>query len=345
MLDDLKLIHTRDAQDALGVAASQWQQLNRTFEPAGDRPFGAIDTIVFAAMGGSALAALLIKVWPKIGIPLEVVRDYDLPDYVGANTLVILSSYSGNTEETLSALAQAEAKGAQIAVVTGGGELQRIAEEKNYLLMLLSENRFPRCSTFDNFRAALEILVCAGLLQHGSFESELQKAADFLKSATTQWLPDVATSNNPAKQLAQELIGKSVVIYSGPKLYPVAYKWKIDFNENAKQIAWISQLPEFNHNELTGWSKQPTDKPYAVIDLRSNLEHPRIQKRFEISAQLLSGVRPEPYVVEAAGETLLEQLAWSITFGDFVSLYLAILNGINPTPLELVDKLKQALAG
>ncbi|HSD56425.1 MAG TPA: SIS domain-containing protein, partial [Candidatus Saccharimonadales bacterium] len=158
------------------------------------------------------------------------------------------------------------------------------------------------------------------------------------------WLPDVPTSKNPAKQLAQELIGKSVVIYSGPKMYPAAYKWKIGFNENAKQVAWVNQLPEFNHNELTGWTKQPVEKPYAVIDLRSSLEHPRIQKRFEVGTRLLSGMRPQPNVVQAEGETTLDHLAWLIVFGDFVGIYLAILNGLNPVPLEMVDKLKQALS-
>jgi glucose/mannose-6-phosphate isomerase len=139
-------------------------------------------------------------------------------------------------------------------------------------------------------------------------------------------------------------MGKSIVVYSGPKLSPVAYKWKLGFNENAKQIAWVNQYPELNHNEFTGWSKQPVDKPYAVIELRSSLEHPRIQKRFEVTERLLSGIRPSPLVVDAEGESLLTQLVWSAVLGDFVSVYLALLNGLNPAPLELVDKLKQAMS-
>jgi glucose/mannose-6-phosphate isomerase len=138
-------------------------------------------------------------------------------------------------------------------------------------------------------------------------------------------------------------MGKSAVVYSGPKMHPAAYKWKISFNENAKHVAWLGQLPEFNHNEFLGWSKQPTDKPYAVIDLRSNLEHPRVQKRFEVSARMLSGMRPEPHVVQAEGETVLEQLLWLIAYGDFVTLYLAVLNGVNPAPVELVEKFKREL--
>ncbi len=344
MLDDLKLIHERDAQDALGVAASQWQQLTYAFTPSGNTKFSNVYNVVYAAMGGSAMAASLVNVWPKLGEPLEIVRDYDLPAYVDGDTLVIVSSYSGNTEETLSALEQAEAKGAQIAVITGGGKLQQIAEEKGYLLFLLPETRFARCATFWNFRAALEVLALAGLLQKEDFAPALEAGAKFLQQAIAQWLPDIATATNQAKQLAQEVIGKSVVLYSGPKMTPVAYKWKFGFNENAKQIAWLNQLPEFNHNEFTGWSKEPTEKPYVVIDLRSNLENPRIQKRFEVTARLLSGMRPEPLVVQPDGGTLLEQLLWGIALGDFVGLYTAMLNGENPTPLPLVDKLKTAMA-
>lgn len=344
MLDDLKLIHERDAQDALGVAADQWRQLTHIFTPSGNTTFSNVYNVVYAAMGGSAMAASLINVWPKIGEPFEIVRDYDLPAYVDGDTLVIVSSYSGNTEETLSALAQAEAKGAQIAVITGGGKLQQIAEEKGYLLFLLPETRFARCATFWNFRAALEVLALAGLIKKADFEPTLQASAEYLKQAIAQWLPDVATANNPAKQLAQEVIGKSVVLYSGSKMAPVAYKWKLGFNENAKQIAWLNQIPEFSHNEFTGWSKQPTEKPYAVIDLRSSFENPRVQKRFEVTARLLSGMRPEPLVVQMEGESLPEQLLWGVVFGDFVGLYTAILNGENPTPLPLVDKLKSAMA-
>jgi glucose/mannose-6-phosphate isomerase len=133
------------------------------------------------------------------------------------------------------------------------------------------------------------------------------------------------------------------VIYAGPKLFPAAYKWKISFNENAKNVAWCSQLPEYNHNEFLGWTSHPVDKPYAVIDLRSNLEHPRVQKRFQIADKLLSGQRPAPEVVEVKGDTLVQQMLWAVALGDFVSLYTALLNGLNPTPVDLIEKLKAAL--
>lgn len=343
MLDDLKLIHTRDAQDALGAAGKQWQHLQYSFTPSGDTSFAGIQHVVYAAMGGSAVAAEVVKVWPGTSVPLEVVRGYDLPTYVGVNTLVVVASYSGNTEETLSALRQAQAVGAKIAVITAGGQLQQIAEDQGYALLLLPKTEFPRCGVFYGVRALLQLFVSAGLADV-DYLAAFARVSDSLKKASATWAPETATAKNPAKQLAQELMGRSVVLYSGPLLYPAAYRWKMDVNENAKQIAWVNQFPEFSHNEFTGWSQQPVDKPYVVVDIRSNLENPAIQKRFEATSRLLSGKRPSSLVVQAQGADVFEQLAWTIVYGDFVSLYLAILNGINPGPLELVDKLKVALS-
>lgn len=341
MLDDLKLIHERDAQDTLGIAERQWEQLGYQFEAT--QSHVDVDNIVYSGMGGSALAAVLSVSWPGYKIPFQVVRDYDIPGYVSDRTYFIAASYSGNTEETISAIAQAEAKGAKIAVIAGGGKLADIAKEKGYPLMVLPKAEQPRYAVFYNLKALLVLLEEAGLLQGEGINAELEKGAEFLKNAVQAWLPTVPTEHNWAKQIALEIIGKSAVIYAGPKLAPTAYKWKISFNENAKHIAWTNQFPEFNHNEFMGWTKQPTNKPYAVIDLRSSFEHPRVQKRFEVSARMLSGMRPEPIVVNAEGETLLEHLLWIIAFGDFVTLYTALLNGLNPAPVDLIEKFKKAL--
>jgi glucose/mannose-6-phosphate isomerase len=342
MLDDLKYIHERDAADALGSAEHQLEQLTARLELTGNAPSGTIANVVYVGMGGSAVAAQLLYTWLVLSVPIEIVRDYDIPGYVDEHTLFIAASCSGNTEETLSALSQAAAKGAHIAVITGGGTLQKVAEENEYLCVVLPRAAHPRYGVFYTVRALIQVLEAVGLLS-GDMQAQLAPAADAVMKASKAWRPDVPTTKNLAKQIAQELIGKSIVVYSGPKLSPAAYKWKIDFNENAKHIAWVSQVPEFNHNEFTGWTKQPVDKPYAVIDLRSTLEHERVQQRFVISERLLSGVRPSPIVINAEGRTLLEQLLWTMVLGDFTSLYLALLNGLNPTPLPFVEKLKQAL--
>lgn len=342
MLDDLKYIHDRDAQDALGIAEKQWQQLEAQFDLSNWKP-SDVSNMVFAGMGGSALAALIATSWPKATVPFEICRTYDIPPYVDSHTLFIASSYSGNTEETLHALAQAEEKGAIIAVITSGGKLEGIAREKGYPLAVLPHVGQPRFGALAGLKALVSILERAGVCIEADAVLKLESGVPFLKEAVQPWLPTVPVKTNTAKQLALDIIGKSPVIYAGSKLYPAAYKWKISFNENAKNVAWCNALPEFNHNEFLGWTSHPTEKPYAVIDLRSDLEHPRVQRRFEVSDRLLSGRRPAANVVEVHGETILEQLLWAVAFGDFVSLYTALLNGLNPTPVELIEKFKSSL--
>lgn len=339
MLDDLSFIHRVDRADALGIASKEPDQLLHDFSFTAD--FGQIDNVVYAAMGGSALAASLSLSWPGYKLPFEVVRGYDLPAYVSPSTLCILASYSGNTEETLSALEQAEASGAMIVVISGGGKLLEIAQAKGYSFALLPKAKQPRYAVFYNLRALLEIGSVADILS----DKDLgwTEAASFLREMQASWQPTVPVKDNLAKQIALDCLGKSVVIYGGPKFAPVAYKWKISFNENGKHVAWNGTFPEFNHNEFIGWSQQPVDKPYTVIDLRSRLEHPRVQKRFELSERLLSGRRPSPIVINAEGDNLAQQLLFTVLLGDYVTLYTAIAGEIDPEPVELVEKFKQLL--
>jgi len=345
MLDDLKTIHARDAQDALGVAEKQWQQYKHHFKFQWEPP-NRVHKIVVAGMGGSGLAAKVIKSWPGPPVHYDVIQNYDLPEYADQFTLLVCSSYSGNTEETISVLEQAMSRPEDIrpmiVVIASGGKLLEAAQAQNLPHIQLPGNFQPRMTLGYQMRALLEVLEQTGVLS-GAL-GQLDEAADWLKGHMDNWLPVVPTSRNHAKQLALELMGKSPVIYAGPRLFPAAYKWKISFNENAKNVAWCNELPEFNHNEFLGWTSHPTEKPYAVVDLRSNLEHKRVQKRFKATEKLLSGKRPAPYVVDAQGGTLIEQLLWTIALGDFTSLYLALLNGLNPSPVDLIEKLKAELA-
>jgi glucose/mannose-6-phosphate isomerase len=346
MLDDLKIIHERDTHDALGVAAKQWQQLEHVYDFGGWQPSGEILNIVHSGMGGSALWALLSQSWPAFKVPFEVVRGYDVPAYVGPKTLFIASSYSGNTEETLSALAQAEEKGAQIVIITSRGKLEEIANEKGYLLIKLPTIIPPRYGCVYGLKGLVQLGEHLGLLTAENAVQELADAAEFLKESIEGWLPTVATKDNQAKQLAQEIIGKSVVMYGGPLLAPAAHKWKISFNENAKHIAWEYAFPEFNHNEFTGWTAQPVDKPYKIIYLRSSFDNDRIQKRFDLSDKLLSGRWPSPEQIQVQGETKLQQLLWAVALGDFVSLYTALLNNVSPIDLgdkDIIERFKKEL--
>ncbi len=309
MLDDLKYIHEKDAQDALGIAEKAAEQLNHEFIIDNIEqvklPF---KNIVFAGMGGSALGAEISRSWPGYKVPFEICKNYDIPSYVDTDTLFVASSYSGNTEETLTALQHAIEKSAKVVVIASGGKLAEIAQENGYPLALLPQASQPRFAAFYGFKALVTIMHALDMVQtQVQISEEFSAAAVFLKEEAKTWLPNIATANNYAKQIAQEIMGKSPVIYAGPRLAPAAYKWKISFNESSKNVAWWNQYPEFNHNEFMGWSSHPTQKPYTVIDLRSNFEHPQIQKRFEVSDRLLSGKRPHALVVEAKGDTLLKQ--------------------------------------
>jgi glucose/mannose-6-phosphate isomerase len=340
MLDDLKMIHQRDAEDALGVAAKQLEYFNQSFELMMPSDV-TINNVVLAGMGGSALPGVIVTTWPRLTVPFEIVRGYDIPDYVGPDTLFISSSYSGNTEETLEALTQAETKGAQIAVVASGGKLAECAQQKVYPLCIIPSGIQPRMATFYFVNAFVKILQSVHLTIEKT--DALFTAGEWLKQYVATWAPTVPTAQNYAKQIAQELMGKTVIMYAGPKMFAAANKWKIAINENAKNTAWLNQYPEFNHNEFIGWSSHPEQKPFAIVEIRSNLEHPRVQKRFDVTERLLSGKRPAPIVVQPEGQTLLHQLVYSIALGDFVSIYLALLNGVNPTPVDLVERLKTEL--
>lgn len=345
MLDDANVLQQRDPQDALAVAAAEYAQAEADLAILdGDNDGRVITNIVVAGMGGSALAALLVKAWLKddIKVPYEVLRSYDIPASVGVNTLFIASSYSGNTEETVSALEQATARGAQLAILADGGELIDMAVQHKIARVEIPAHLQPRMAVIYNLRGLIELFAHFGIVEMHRLD-EIQQAAGWLKNESLAWAKDVPIATNYAKQLALLAVGKTPVFYGGALTAPVAYKWKISWNENAKNVAFWNEYSEFNHNEFIGWSSHPIEKPFAVFDLISHLEHPQIIKRFEISDRLLSGLRPKSTVVTLKGETAIQQLLWGSILADFVSIYVAILNGVDPTPVALIEKLKKEL--
>jgi len=346
MLDDTNVIKQFDANDALGVAKMQVDQAKFAAEIVNpDHDNRDINSIVVAGMGGSALAALLVKTWLKadLNMPFEIVRTYDLPNYVGANTLVIASSYSGNTEETVSCLEQAVVKNAQIAVIASGGKLAETAKQKQMSHVILPSGIQPRMGVIYNLRALVALLVNFGVVDKSKM-SEIEAAHDTIQFECKKWDPSMPTVGNYAKQLAIFAMGKTAIFYGGTTTAPIAYKWKISWNENAKNVSFWNEIPEFNHNEFIGWTSHPIEKPFAVFDLMSKFEHPHIRKRFEVSDRLLSGMKPKAKVIEMVGDNVITEMLWGSILADYVSIYLAILNGINPTPVALIEKLKKELA-
>lgn len=343
-LDSENIITQRDPGGALKVAAEQFAQMSfDAVVSSGENDGRDINSIVVTGMGGSALAALLAKTWLKndIQVPFEVIRGYDMPAHIDEHTLVIASSYSGNTEETLSALDQAKAKGAQLGIIASGGKLIEIADATNIAHVTLPNGLQPRMAVIYNLRALLALFENFDIV-HGRLQA-IEALTQWLGQESSAWGPTVPTDRNYAKQLAKIAVGKTPVFYGGALTAPVAYKWKISFNENAKNVAFWNEYPEFNHNEFIGWTSHPVEKPFAVFDVVSSFEHPRILKRFELSDRLLSGLRPKATVIHLVGETLIAHLLWGSVLADYVSIYVAILNGVDPTPVDLIEKLKKEL--
>lgn len=167
-----------------------------------------------------------------------------------------------------------------------------------------------------------------------------RRLTGFAAEAAAQWQPDVRSLRNPAKQLAHELLGRTIVIYAGPKMYPAAEIWKEKCNLHARQLAWCARIDSVS--ELISWTGQPVEKPFVVVELRSKLEDGQAQDYFAAAERQLSGMRPAPVVVEVEGHTLDEQLTWVAAYGEFVAIYLGLLNGFDPTPTPLLEKFKGA---
>lgn len=347
ILDNLNMLRDRDPSGALKMVVDQYQQalFDATVWNA-EHDNREITGIVIVGMGGSALAGLLAKVWLKheLRIPFEVVRGYDMPSYINRNTLVIASSYSGNTEETICAFDTAEHCQSQLAIIASGGRLLDIAAGYDIAHVNLPDGISPRMSVICNLRAILAILENFGIIHHDKSD-EIERLSGWLGRESSKWTPDVMTGDNYAKQLAEKAVGKTAIFYGGELTSPLAYKWKISWNENAKNVAFMGEYPEFNHNEFIGWSSHPVEKPFAVFDIISQLEHPRVLKRFELSDRMLSGKRPSATRINLEGDSLIAQLLWGALLADFVSVYLAILNGVDPVPVELIEKLKVELKG
>lgn len=346
MLDNQEYIAQHDPSGALKVADQEYQQTNfpatilnapETIKP--------ISQVIVTGMGGSALAAMMMKVWTKdkLKVPFEIVKSYDLPAYVNESTLVICSSYSGNTEETMSTFVQAQKAHAMVSIISAGGHLVDKADIFHASVVKLPTGFQPRMAVNFNLKALALVLVSYKLLPESAL-NEIATEANFVERATREWLPNVPTEHNYAKQIAVLASGKTPVFYGGSLTSPIAYKFKIGWNENAKNVAFNGEVPESNHNDFAGWTSHPIEKPFAIFDIVSSFEHPRVIKRFDLADRLLSGQRPASKRIDLQGDTLMQQLLWGGAFADFASIYAGILNGVDPTQVSVIEQLKIELA-
>ena len=305
-----------------------------------------ITSVAVAGMGGSAIGGELAAGYlaGSMSVPLSVIRSYSLPAYVGPSTLLYVSSYSGNTEETLSAYADARERGARIVCSATGGQVGRIAEEAGHDIVRVPTGYPPRAALGFGLVPLLFVLGRLGLAPDPS--DDVEDAIETVRSGVERLGLAARPGENEAKELASWLLGRVPVVYgTAPATSVVANRWCGQFSENSKVVAHRNELPEMNHNEIVGWSgTRPMGGDARVMFLRDQDDHPRVARRTEITREAIAEVGAEVRDVVSRGSTKLARLVSLVQLGDFVSFYLAMLGGIDPTPVAPIDRLKKELA-
>jgi glucose/mannose-6-phosphate isomerase len=296
--------------------------------------------VVICGMGGSAIGADLAgaAVGLRATAPITTIRGYELPDWVGSDTLVVCASYSGNTEETLHCFEQAGTKGApRIAVTTGGALAERARAAGDVPVIGVPSGMQPRAAVV---YGTVTSLLCAELGGASpSLRGEVEEAAALARELTEEWGPD--NSESPALEIASKIGDRIPVVYGGPQTTAVARRWRGQVNENSKRPAFFGDLPEAHHNEVVGWY-HAEDRLFALI-LEASGDHERMDRRLDVTEEILEHAGVEAIRVKARGKSAVAQLMSLVLLGDLVSVYLAVLNGIDPTPVDEIEGLKKRL--
>ncbi len=293
-----------------------------------------------SAIGGDLLSALMAS---TASIPVSVVRGYELPAWVNEDTLVIASSYSGNTEETLTTFQHALDRGAALIALTTNGKLEREALDKDIPVILFPGGGQPRAALGYSLILLLGIVENLGYF---SISAEARaEATQIIEELNAACAPNIPEVENPAKQHAQRIFSRIPFVLGAGPFIPVARRWKTQFNENSKTWAAYDEMPEFNHNLIVG-TKAPADlgEHIIVISLESTNDHPRIKIRWDISAEIFRNAGIPHLRIQAPGHHVFAQMMGLIYLGDYITVYLAFLNGQDPSEIENINTLKSALA-
>jgi glucose/mannose-6-phosphate isomerase len=349
ILDDLDALRRLDRGDMLAAAASLPGQvrdawaISRTLSlPETHREVASVAVL---GMGGSAIGGDLVRaIWSdRLRVPVEVVRGYDLPAWVGPSTLVVASSYSGATEETISAFGAAAARRAPAVIISTGGTLLDVARRAGLPHLAFPGGGQPRASVGYAITLLAGLVERAGLLDLSDAEVEAAaRSGDVRVEASAAGVP---TADNEAKRLAWTIVDRLPVIEASGLLGAVARRWKTQLNENGKTSAAWEELPEATHNAVVGYPQPDTLKDHLlVLFLEGDQDHERNALRARLSRELLDAAGIAHEVVRVTGEGRFGQALDAIVRGDFASIYLAALYGVDPTPVESISMLKAALA-
>lgn len=344
-LDDPRVIEAADPGGMLRLIDTTGSQLARGHELGAavrGLPGVGTDAVVVAGMGGSGIAGDVVRsLYADVAaVPILVSKGYAIPAFCGPATLVLAVSFSGETEETLEAARSARSRGCPVVALSTGGALAALASAEGFPHVAIPNDAvMPRAALGYLAGGCIGVLQAAGLIPPAA--SDVAAAATFADAFAATLGPERPTADNEAKDLATWIGGRTPLIWGTEGLAEAAaLRWKTQLNENAKIPAFHAALPELDHNEVEGWSER-TGEGYAGVVLRHAEEHPRIAARVGITRSLLGGL--DVREVQAGGSSRLERLFSLILLGDFTSVYLAILRGVDPSPVPVLSELKERL--
>lgn len=332
----------KQLEDVLGLPDQLRDALWRV-ETANLEPHDAPGGLIVAGMGGSAIGGALARaaLGDRASRPIMITRGYGLPAWTTPDTTVLCASYSGHTEETLAVYEAAGALGARRIVATTGGKLAEAARDDGVPIVPLPGGFQPRAAVAYSLVVALEVAALCGAGER--LHSEIDVAAAHAEHLVAMWSPD-APADCLAKQLARGLHGTVPQVAGAGLTAPIAYRWKTQINENAKTPCFVHELPELDHNEIVGWQGASELGRFSAVFLDDSDLHPRIRQRIELTRGLIEAEAAGTYRIESIGQNSTERLISLVLLGDLVSIYLAVLRGVDPSPVATIDRLKSALA-
>jgi glucose/mannose-6-phosphate isomerase len=307
--------------------------------PLRDAPGG----LLVCGMGGSAIGGDLAAAaaGDRATRPIRTMRGYGIEPWTAGDTFVLCASYSGNTEETLASFEAAGAAGAPRVVLTTGGRLAEAARAEEVPVIGVPSGMQPRAAVIYMTIAALECAAACGAVP--GLHTEIDAAGALLTELAAEWGPDGA-SDSEAKALARRLEGTVPVIYGSPPTTAPARRWKTQLNENAEAAAFFSEVPEADHNEICGFERGRERAPLSVAFLEDSDQHPRVRERMELTCRVAEEAGVDTTRVMARGDNAVERVLSLVLLGDLVSVYIAVLEGVDPTPVKAIERLKEQLA-